>query len=60
MKKEELKVKVLPDFTEENQVEKYEKPLIVERDGLEFVEQILQQFQANELVMTCTKCHHCR
>lgn len=60
MKSEELTVQESANFVDENQKPKYEKPLIVERAGLEFVEQILQQFQTNELVITCTKCHHCR
>ncbi len=60
MKSEELTVQESANFVDENQKPKYEKPLIVEQVGLEFVEQILQQFQTNELVITCTKCHHCR
>jgi hypothetical protein len=60
MKSEELTVQESPNFIDENQESKYEKPLIIERVGLEFVEQILQQFKTNELVITCTKCHHCR
>ncbi len=60
MKSEELTVQESANFVDENQKPKYEKPLIVEQVGLEFVEQILQQFQTNELVVTCTKCHHCR
>lgn len=60
MKSEELEVQALLDFTAENQSAEYEKPFIIERTGLEFIEQILQQFQTNELVITCTKCHHCR
>lgn len=60
MKSEELTVQESANFVDENQKPKYEKPLIVEQVGLEFVEQILQQFQTNELVITCTKCHHCK
>lgn len=59
MKNEEF-IQSLPDCENENEYQQYEKPCIVEREGLEFVEKILQQFQTNELVITCTKCHHCR
>lgn len=60
MKAEDLTFLESPSFLGKVQQQEYEKPLIIERAGLEFVEQILQQFQTNELVVTCTKCHHCR
>lgn len=60
MKNEELQMNTSPDILDETNKSKYEKPLIIEKSGLEFVEQILQQFQTNDLVITCTRCHHCR
>lgn len=42
--------------------EAYKKPYISEeKPGPEFVEELLRsQFGESKLVMTCTKCHHCR
>lgn len=59
-----METAVLLDRAEETIVKKevYEKPYISEeKTGIGFIEQVLEsQFGKSELVMTCTKCHHCR